>query len=203
MRPGSIPSGPGKGKFPVTNQHQANSAAKLIGHAKGVSKKRVRAHIIAQAKARGLKVPTSLSEPATCQLVDLNWQKFDELRGYHPRQSVRRGPGGVARKGGVAGHPGYTFHVSRTPGHETHSSMAEVRSPSGRVVGHVGRRDDGSFAAEHAYGSPATRQTPGSRVTKHSSAQSAMAEIAKGHKNYHQDYLKLLGSRATARDKAL
>lgn len=63
-RPGSITSGAGKGKFPITGQKSVKSAAMLIGHAKGVSQKTVAKHIIAAAKAKGLKVPPSVKDKA-------------------------------------------------------------------------------------------------------------------------------------------
>lgn len=92
LRPGSIPSGPGKGKFPVTNAHEVKSAVLLAGHAKGVSKRVVLAHVVAEAKRRKLKIPpslqkTSLSIPAFATLrgggmsvVDLDWSSFDSNR---------------------------------------------------------------------------------------------------------------------------
>lgn len=92
LRPGSIPSGPGKGKFPVTNAHEVKSAVLLAGHAKGVSKRVVLAHVVAEAKRRKLKIPpslqkTNLSIPAFATLrgggmsvVDLDWSSFDSNR---------------------------------------------------------------------------------------------------------------------------
>lgn len=65
MRPGSITSGSGKGKFPITGQKSVKSAAHLIGHAKGVSQKKVAQHIVAAAKARGLTVPASVKAKAS------------------------------------------------------------------------------------------------------------------------------------------
>lgn len=65
IRPGSIKSGPGKGKFPVVTQHDVTDAARLAGRAKGVSKARVIAHIKAEAKRRGLTLPASYKLAAT------------------------------------------------------------------------------------------------------------------------------------------
>lgn len=59
LRAGSIPSGKGKGKFPITDQHSVQSAARLVGKAKGVSRKTVVTHIRREAKRRGLALPKS------------------------------------------------------------------------------------------------------------------------------------------------
>lgn len=110
-RPGSIPSGVGKGKFPITNQHSLESAIKLRKHAKGVSQATVVAHIKAEAKKRGLKIPktASLSVPAFATLrgaggggnayqqeffanVDLDWSSFDANRPAGQQQSAATPP---------------------------------------------------------------------------------------------------------------
>lgn len=99
MRPGSISSGPGKGKFPITSPKSVKSASDLIGHAKGVSQKRVAKHILSAAKAKGYSVPAKVKKIADMSqpvemvrvvgdsgdygvTIDLasNWAKWDLAR---------------------------------------------------------------------------------------------------------------------------
>lgn len=109
MRPGSIGSGSGKGKFPVQTSKDAKDAAMLAGRAKGVAKAKVIAHIKAQVRKRGLKMPPSIAKKpdvkaANCRLVgnidlstdaephrgdiDLDWKAFDAARGHKPRSKA-------------------------------------------------------------------------------------------------------------------
>jgi hypothetical protein len=70
MRPGSISSGPGKGKFPITTQKSVSSAASLLHNAKGVSRARIIAHVRAAAKARGLKLTPAFQTPGSKTSTD-------------------------------------------------------------------------------------------------------------------------------------
>lgn len=56
IRPGSIPSGQGRGKFPITSQKSVKSAASLLHNAKGVSRQTIIRHVRAEAKRRGLRL---------------------------------------------------------------------------------------------------------------------------------------------------
>lgn len=99
IRPGSIPSGPGKGKFPVTSQASLDSAIQLRKHAKGVSQKVVIAHLKAEARKRGLKIPktASLTVPsfislrgAGPSLLDLDWSAYDANRPAGQQQPAQQ-----------------------------------------------------------------------------------------------------------------
>jgi hypothetical protein len=76
IRPGSIPSGKGRGKFPITDQKSVRSAAGLLHKAKGVSRATIIAHVKREAKRRGLKLTPAFQgstppPPDPRALVDL------------------------------------------------------------------------------------------------------------------------------------
>lgn len=74
LRPGSIPSGSGKGKFPITDQ-------KSVHKAKDVRKQRVIAHVRAEAKKRGLKL-TPAFKPKTDKVHAVDSRADIELGSY-------------------------------------------------------------------------------------------------------------------------
>lgn len=65
IRPGSIPSGKGKGKFPITSQRDVRAAASLLHKAKGVSQETIKAHVKREAKKRGLKLTPAFKDHTT------------------------------------------------------------------------------------------------------------------------------------------
>lgn len=69
LRPGSIPSGPGRGKYPITDQKSVKSAASLLHKGKGVSRAAIVAHVRSEAKRRGLKLTPAFKSRADLATV--------------------------------------------------------------------------------------------------------------------------------------